>query len=480
MFNIRQRRPAKATWPQREQVGAGAGDAKNRARVLAGCILASSTVFIDATALPVALPRLRSDFGVDLTSIQWVVNAYMLALASLTLIGGALADTYGKVRVLVLGCACFGVASALCALSPSCAWLISARVAQGVAAAVVAPTSLALISSIYSGNERTRAISIWAAASALTTSAGPVLGGWLTENFGWASVFWMNPPVAILAIAFVSGAEKMSEPVKRRFDFAGAAILASSLAAVAWLFSELGGAHPADRSANATSAGFGLSFAAAWAIAGLLLYVVWERRISDPMTPPRMARNRVFVSLNAATFVIYAAVSIMFFVVPFDLIDRRGDQVTTVGLTFLPFSLSVGLLSGVFDRVTRRFGRRAMLILAPSVAAVGYLWMAIGQQQTLVTGVIVPMAVLGIAFAMLVSPLTSWVLSCVEPRDEGLASGINNAVSRVAQLSGTALASGLTSYGAGFQIGLCFATILSIGGILIVVATIPAEVRANP
>ena len=173
---------------------------ERRRMVLAACVLASSMAFIDGSALTVALPKLRADLGADLASVQWVINGYVLALASLTLIGGALADVYGKARMLQLGCLLFGVASAACALAPSVGWLIAARVVQGIAAAIVTPASLALIGATYPKGERSRAIGVWAAASALTTAAGPVLGGWLTEAYGWQLVFWMNPPLALAAV----------------------------------------------------------------------------------------------------------------------------------------------------------------------------------------------------------------------------------------------------------------------------------------
>jgi MFS family permease len=171
------------------------GGSRLRARVLDG-------VYRWVSALTVALPRLRADFGADLASAQWVLNGYVLALASLTLIGGALADVYGKARMLGLGCILFGLASAACALAPSPAWLIATRVVQGTAAAIVTPASLALIGATYPRAERNRAIGVWAAASALTTAGGPVLGGWLTETFGWPSVFWINAPLALVAVEF--------------------------------------------------------------------------------------------------------------------------------------------------------------------------------------------------------------------------------------------------------------------------------------
>src|SRR6266550_4004376 len=213
---------------------------RRRRMVLAACVLASSMAFIDGTALPVALPRLRADFGTDLVFVQWVLNGYMLALASLTLIGGALADAYGKARMLALGCVLFGLASVACALAPSAAWLISARVAQGAAAAIVTPASLALIGATYPRAERNRAIGVWAAASALTTAGGPVLGGWLTETFGWPSVFWINPPLALVAVGVLLVFAPKDGRIQRRFDMIGAAILASAIGALAWALSQIG------------------------------------------------------------------------------------------------------------------------------------------------------------------------------------------------------------------------------------------------
>lgn len=216
-----------------EQCGRGVIDAQPRPRelgreapnrrgmVLMACVLASSMAFIDATALPVAMPRLRADLDAGLASVQWVLNGYMLAPASLTLIGGALADVYGKGRMLALGCFLFGLASAACALAPSPAWLIAARVVQGAAAAIVTPASLALIGATYPRAERNRAIGIWAAASALTTAGGPVLGGWLTETFGWPSVFWINPPIAVVAVGIVLVFAPKDDRIRRRFDVIG-------------------------------------------------------------------------------------------------------------------------------------------------------------------------------------------------------------------------------------------------------------------
>ena len=333
-----------------------------RRLVLTACVLASSMAFIDGTALPVALPRLRADFGADLASVQWVLNGYMLALASLTLIGGALADVYGKARMLALGCVLFGLASAACALAPSPAWLIAARVAQGAAAAIVTPASLALIGATYPRAERNRAISVWAAASALTTAGGPVLGGWLTETFGWSSVFWINPPLALVAVGVLLVFAPKDGRVHRRFDLIGAAILAAAIGALTWALSQIGSAAADNPTQLAT-----VPLIVAWlGTVGLAAYAFWERGSEHPMTPPRLLQNRTLLGLNIATLKVYAGVSIMFFLLPFDLFDRRALSSTDAGLAFLPFTLGVGLLSNVFGKLADKIGARAMLIAGPA------------------------------------------------------------------------------------------------------------------
>src|SRR5687767_4749803 len=286
---------------------------QRRKIVLAACVLASSMAFIDGSALTVALPALRADFGADLVSVQWVLNGYMLALASLTLIGGALADVYGKARMLALGCVLFGITSAACALAPSPAWLIAARVAQGAAAAIVTPASLALIGATYPRAERNRAISVWAAASALTTAGGPVLGGWLTETFGWPSVFWINPPLALVAVGVLLNFAPKDRRIQRRFDVIGAAILASALGALAWALSQIGPGEAQAAADGPAQMGTVLTIVAGLGIVGLAVYAFWERRSKHPMTPPRLVENRAFLGLNVATVMIYGAVSIMFF-----------------------------------------------------------------------------------------------------------------------------------------------------------------------
>jgi EmrB/QacA subfamily drug resistance transporter len=435
--------------------------------VLAGCVLASAMAFIDGSALSVALPKLRAYFGADFASVQWVLNGYVLALSALTLIGGALADHYGKARMLAVGCIGFGLASAACGISPSIGWLIAWRIVQGASAAVVTPASLALIGETYPREERNRAIGIWSAASALTTAGGPVLGGWLTDSFGWEWVFAINPPLALIAIALLAIYAPAGRHVPRRFDVPGAAILAVALGALAWALGAIGPGN------SGAAGGVTIAITSIVGAGGLASYVLWERRSANPMTPPRLAGNRAFVALNIATFLIYAGLSIMFFLLSFGLIDRRGLSPTQAGLAFLPFTLGVGLLSQLFGAVADKTGARVMLIVGPLGAALAFVWLALGETFALVPGVILPMTLLGISFAVLVAPLTASVMSSVTDIDEGLASGVNNAVSRVAQLAGIALSAGVASYASGYHMGLVAAAALSVAGAVTIAVMLP-------
>ena len=448
---------------------------QRRRVVLAACVVASSMAFIDGSALTVALPSLRAAFETDLASVQWVLNGYVLTLASITLIGGALADVYGRARMLAVGSLLFGVTSAMCALAPSVAWLIAARVLQGIAAAILTPSSLALIGAVYPKEERNRAVGVWAAASALTTAGGPVLGGWLVESFGWQSVFWINPPLALIVVGLLAAFAPEDQHERRRFDMIGAAILAAALGALAWALSQIDASHKAPAETTSAVSATTIAVVGGLSVVGLALYAYWERVSPHPMTPPRLVKNRTFFGLNVATLMIYAGLAIMFFVLPFDLVDRRGLTPTEAGLAFLPFTLGLGLLSRPFGALADSIGARAMLVTGAGGAALAFVWIAFAHDTSLMPAVIGPMALLGISFAVLVTPLTASVISSVEQSDEGLASGINNATSRVAQLVGVALAAGLASLAYGFQIGFIAAAAVTLAGALTVALTVPPK-----
>lgn len=443
---------------------------QQRRMVLAACVLASSMAFIDGSALTVALPKLRAFFGADLATVQWVLNGYVLALAALTLIGGALADHYGKARMLAIGCVGFGLSSAACVVAPSIEWLIACRVAQGISAAIVTPASLALIGATYPKEERSRAIGVWAAASSLTTTGGPILGGWLTENYGWQWVFAINPPLAAAVVALLVAYAPPDQHAARRFDVAGAAILAVALGGLAWALSQIG----PDKSGTS---GRMIALSTVVGAAALVAYVLWERLSPSPMTPPRLIGNRPFVGLNIATLLIYTGLSIMFFLLSFDLVDRRGLSPTSAGLVFLPFTLGVGLLSRPFGALADKIGARIPLIAGPLGAGLALVLLALGKDASLVPGVLSPMMLLGISFALIVAPLTASVMSSVANTDEGLASGINNAVTRVAQLGGIALSAGVASFAFGYRAGLIVAAICAVAGAATMAVMLPTAAR---
>ena len=320
---------------------------RRRRMVLAACVLASSMVFIDGTALTVALPRLRADFGADLASVQWVLNGYMLALASLTLIGGALADVYGKARMLALGCVLFGLASAACALAPSPAWLIAARVVQGVAAAIVAPASLALIGATYprDGAKRGDRRMGSGIGSDHRRRSRP---GRLADRDLRLAVRVLDQPAArarrsresLLVFAPKDG--RSPRQVRRdRCRDPGFGAWGARLGAQPDRPQRTSGrrGHPGPDRAPSRRSSPGS------ALSGSPSTHFWERRSAHPMTPPRLVENRAFLGLELATLMVYAGLSIMFFLLPFDLVDRRALSSTDAGLAFLPFTLGVGLLS---------------------------------------------------------------------------------------------------------------------------------------
>lgn len=405
---------------------------------LAAAIGGSATAFVVGSVVNVALPALQRALGASVAEVQWVLNAYLLMLGALILVGGAAGDRLGRRRVFVIGLAVFASSSVACGLAPSAGWLIAARAVQGVGAALLVPTSLALLSAAYpKGEARGRAIGTWAASSALTTALGPVLGGWLVDAFSWRWVFFVAVPPALvtLAIALWKVPESEGEP-SGSLDVLGSALAVVGFGAAVFGLVAAGNRGWTDSLVLASLVG-------GFIVLGVFVWV--ESRVDNPILPLSLFRSSTFSGANGMTLLLYFALNGVLFFLPFNLIQVQGYSAAAAGAAFLPFSLTIGFLSRSVGGVAERWGARLTLVAGSVIASVGLALLAVPGVQSGPLGssywatFFLPMAVLGLGMTLAVAPLTNTVMSAVDDAQAGTASGVNNAAARIAALLAVAV-----------------------------------------
>lgn len=405
--------------------------------VLAATILGSSLVFIDGTVVSIALPVLQRELHAGALEVQWVVEAYTLVLGALMLLCGALGDRYGRKRAFLTGVVIFATGSLLCGLAPSLATLVAARVLQGIGGTLLAPASLAILGACFSGEERGKAVGTWSGLTAVAASIGPVLGGTIIDHFGWRWVFFINLPlaVAIVAIALRHVPESRDEEATGRLDWLGSTLVTLGLGLVVYAFIAGGAAWSAV--SYATCAG---------GIAALAAFIYVEGHVERPILPLGLFASRAFSGLNAMTFLLYGALGALFYFLPFVIIAVDGFSATGAGIAFLPFVVLMVSLSRFSGGLLYRLGARTMLTIGPAIATLGFAGFALLDVRAYWSGIFPCVVLVGTGMGFTVSPLTTSVLESVPPQHVGLASGINNAVSRVAGLLAIAILGALLAF----------------------------------
>jgi EmrB/QacA subfamily drug resistance transporter len=405
---------------------------------VAATVLGSGAVFLEMTVMTVALPAIGRDLDLGLAGLQWLLNAYLLPLSALILLGGSLGDRYGRRRVFVVGLIGFGTGSALCMVAPGFGPLVAFRLVQGIFGALLVPNSLAILDTLFAEEDRGAAIGQWAAWSGVSTALGPLVGGWLVDALSWRWVFACVVPFALAAAWIAAWRMPADEPSGAgSVDYTGAVLVTLGLAGVTAALvagPNLGGP------AGAPAAGGG----------GLVLlaaFVLVERRARDPLLPLELFRSRQFTGTNLVTLLVYAALGGFFFLFVLMLQDSLGYSALASGAALLPVNLLMLLISPRAGRWSARVGARLPMTAGAAVAAAGLVLLSgVGPGTRYLTGLVPGLALFGVGLATLVAPLTAAVLGAVPDERTGVASAVNNATARLASLLGTAvlpLAAGL-------------------------------------
>ncbi|MFJ2925391.1 MFS transporter [Streptomyces massasporeus] len=406
--------------------------------ILLTTVLGSSMAMLDSTVVNVALPRIGRDLDANLSALQWTVNAYMVTLAGLILLGGALGDRFGRRKVFVVGVVWFAVASLLCGIAPNAGVLIAARALQGVGGALLTPGSLALIQASFHPDDRGRAVGLWSGFGGIGAAVGPFVGGWLVDGPGWRWVFLLNVPLALVCVpvALRHVPESGDQQAHGRFDVLGAVLGALALALVTYALIEAGGG------------GLVVVVSAVAGVAAAVAFVLVERRRPDPMMPLDIFASRQFTAVNLVTLCVYAALGGFFFLAALQLQVVVGYSALAAGTALLPTTVLMLLLSARSGELAGRIGPRIPLTVGPLLCAAGMLMMLrVGPGASYVADVLPALVVLGLGLVTLVAPLTATVLGSVSVVRAGLASGINNAAARAAGLIAVAALPLLTGMG---------------------------------
>jgi EmrB/QacA subfamily drug resistance transporter len=437
----------------------------------------SGMAFLDATVVNVALPQIGDEFDASVSALQWILTGYLLALASLILLGGALGDRFGRRKVFVLGTVWFAAASLLCGAAPNIGTLVVARVLQGVGAALLTPGSLAILQATFRESDRAAAVGAWSGLGGVAGAIGPFVGGWLVDGPGWRWAFLINLPVAAVVVICAHAAipETRDEHAARGLDITGAAIAAVTLGAATWALTEAGPRGWTDMPVIG---------AGVVAVVGGVAFVHRMLRSDDPLVPPALFRSRAFTVMNLATFLLYGALGVAFFLVAYELQVAAGWSALRAGTALLPATFLMFLFSAASGRLAQRIGPRLQLTVGPIIAGVGLLLLArIDPDASWATDVLPGALVFGAGLVTFVAPLTATVMGAVDTDHVSIASGVNNAIARTASLAALAVVpviSGLSSASGVDEVTDAFRTALVIAAFVAAAAAPVSFVGLRP